>query len=408
MNKKVNVYFLSIFFAVQSMLCKIEKVEDLNKIGVFSWNAKVFKNINALNEIDLLLKSMSSADFLKQASNGTIWLLEELANNNPSHFVVKTLVEKKTELSIEKQEEWQSKYYKGIAWFYGKGLGAYFTILGTVYYGKNLLQYFASQYIQPWWDRRARYKEFISKLSVQKIKQFDADIVFYPKVEKYWNRVMEQFAQQIKTGKFHDMEGCLLFGEPGNGKTTLVKWLAYKTGLKLVTVNVNDLIDAQSGTVNEGLKWLFEYLRDNSPCICFFDELDIFSKNPEIMNQLGQELDGMSKNKGIFMVGATNYKETIRPSLLRPGRFGVHIEIENPSHEQIVALIKLYTKVLNVSFSSDISVDVLANQLLDQKFSCSSTKSYIEFLARVCERNNTKIVTLEFIQEANEIYKFDK
>src|SRR5262249_52814837 len=75
--------------------------------------------------------------------------------------------------------------------------------------------------------------------------------------------------------------------------------------------------------------------RQVAPTIVFFDQLDSITPvrgahdgsmtTERVVNQLLAELDGVEQLSGVIVVGATNRIDLVYPSILRPGRFGVHI-----------------------------------------------------------------------------------
>ena len=76
---------------------------------------------------------------------------------------------------------------------------------------------------------------------------------------------------------------------------------------------------------------MFERARGASPCVIFFDELDSLAPNrgrsgdsggvmDRVVSQLLAELDGITKSRDVFVIGATNRPDLVDPALLRPGR----------------------------------------------------------------------------------------
>jgi transitional endoplasmic reticulum ATPase len=49
-----------------------------------------------------------------------------------------------------------------------------------------------------------------------------------------------------------------------------------------------------------------------------------------VVSQLLAELDGVEQLSRVIVLGATNRIDLIDPSILRPGRFGVHISVDLP------------------------------------------------------------------------------
>ena len=108
--------------------------------------------------------------------------------------------------------------------------------------------------------------------------------------------------------------GALLFGSPGGGKTTILRCIAkecLEKGIKVVyTVGVetNKIIP------------FFSFIRELAPCLVVIDDID--SAVPHKTSLFLNELDGFSKNHGIYILGATNHPEKLDPALrFRPSRF---------------------------------------------------------------------------------------
>ena len=78
---------------------------------------------------------------------------------------------------------------------------------------------------------------------------------------------------------------------------------------------------------------LFDQAQAKAPCIVFIDEIDTIGKSRNLsgitgnderdqtLNQLLNEMDGFSSEKGVVILAATNKPEVLDKALLRPGRF---------------------------------------------------------------------------------------
>jgi SpoVK/Ycf46/Vps4 family AAA+-type ATPase len=59
------------------------------------------------------------------------------------------------------------------------------------------------------------------------------------------------------------------------------------------------------------------------------------------VSQLLAELDGVEQLSRVIVLGATNRIDLIDPSILRPGRFGVHIAVGLPDAEARQQILRL-------------------------------------------------------------------
>ena len=132
----------------------------------------------------------------------------------------------------------------------------------------------------------------------------------------------------------------LLHGSPGTGKTLLAKALAGESGLPFFAISAGEFMTQEYAGQGAGLmRQFFQTAETCRPCIVFMDELDALGKRDSMsdtsagvdyratLNTLLTLLDGIQTIPDILVIGATNRPEDIDPALLRPGRFGTHIEI---------------------------------------------------------------------------------
>lgn len=126
--------------------------------------------------------------------------------------------------------------------------------------------------------------------------------------------------------------GILLYGEPGTGKSSLVKAMATKYNRSIVNINVNNLeyIDLVSLTKSinaDNLKY-FVLLED-------IDTLFLNRKGGEsddkesrkVINKLLQFLDSNTSPNNVIFVATTNHIDRLDDALLRDGRFDLKVNI---------------------------------------------------------------------------------
>ena len=80
----------------------------------------------------------------------------------------------------------------------------------------------------------------------------------------------------------------------------------------------------------------------------------------KVVNQFLHEMDGLIKNRRIFVVGATNRRDMLDSALLRGGRLSREIEIPLPDLLGRRALFAL--NVANAKLDTDIDLDDLATR----------------------------------------------
>ncbi|MCL4142288.1 UNVERIFIED_CONTAM: hypothetical protein GTU68_031823, partial [Idotea baltica] len=59
-----------------------------------------------------------------------------------------------------------------------------------------------------------------------------------------------------------------------------------------------------------------------------------------MVNQMLTEMDGFQSDELVFVVGTTNFVESLDPALLRPGRFEFQLHIPYPDTEDRRAILE--------------------------------------------------------------------
>jgi transitional endoplasmic reticulum ATPase len=145
--------------------------------------------------------------------------------------------------------------------------------------------------------------------------------------------------------------GLLLAGPPGTGKTTVAKVLAAQARASFYPISGADVISKWVGESERNIRQLFERARENRPSIVFIDEIDaIAGRRGESLgvhdshvNQLLAEIDGVSGQRGVFVIGATNRPDQLDPALLRGGRLSRTIVLGLPDERGRYAMLRLHT-----------------------------------------------------------------
>ncbi len=162
-------------------------------------------------------------------------------------------------------------------------------------------------------------------------------------------------------------KGVLLHGPPGTGKTLLAKAVAAETNSHFITINGPEIMSKYYGQSEENLRKKFEEAQQNAPSIIFIDEIDAIATKREetkgeverrVVAQLLTLMDGLKSRGKIVVIGATNVPNMIDPALRRPGRFDRELEINPPTKEGRLIVLKIHTR--NMPLTKDVKLEEFA------------------------------------------------
>lgn len=155
--------------------------------------------------------------------------------------------------------------------------------------------------------------------------------------------------------------GMIFWGPPGTGKTLFAKAMATALGAAVIVVSGPELKSKWVGESEENLRQVFLKARQSAPSIIVFDELDAFAAargtftgsgvEHSMVNQLLTEMDGFRKEELVFVVGTTNFVESLDRALLRPGRFEFLLHIPYPDGGDRRAILGIHDKKLGLQMS---------------------------------------------------------
>ena len=206
----------------------------------------------------------------------------------------------------------------------------------------------------------------------------ERDIGGYEDVkEKLRTEILDLLQIKERSGSSEDVraieeivpKGMIFFGPPGTGKTFFAKAMATALNATVLIVSGPELKSKWVGESEQNLRRIFAQARKSAPSIIVFDELDSFASargtysgsgvEHSMVNQLLTEMDGFRKEELVFIVGTTNFPESLDQALLRPGRFELTIEVPYPNRKARRHILEIYIK----KFGIDVPSEVLKHML---------------------------------------------
>lgn len=199
-------------------------------------------------------------------------------------------------------------------------------------------------------------------------------------------------------------KGMLLYGPPGTGKTLLAKAFAHEADLPFISTTGTDLLDS------ERTKKIFAKAKEYAPSIVFIDEIDALGDRNKDSNRkipigkLLSEMDGFSSSldEAVFVIAATNFKESIDPAIIRPGRIELHIEIDNLDKEAREYFINKIKETKPIQGKLDM------NKLL--MYTAGMTGAQLKLIGQeasiYCIRHGIKAITQEILIEQINTIKY--
>ena len=194
--------------------------------------------------------------------------------------------------------------------------------------------------------------------------------------------------------------GMLLFGPPGCGKTFFAKHFAEEVGFNFMLIKPSTLKSRYVNATQENIAKMFEEAEENAPTIIFIDEMnelvpnrdsDAHEMSKSAVNEMLAQMDRTGE-KGIFIIGATNYPHMIDPAILRAGRLDKKFYLSPPDFEARKQMFEMYLK----SRPTDFGIDYEKLTTLTENYVAAD----IELLVNDASRNALKIkgrITMEIL-----------
>lgn len=222
-------------------------------------------------------------------------------------------------------------------------------------------------------------------------QQFLEKVYGYKEVKKELKTIQDWYFNYESLGERRKMlpKGILFYGEPGEGKTHMVREYSKSFGYPTFVIEGND-----DNVLDEVVK-TYEKASKEKNAIVVIDEIDrLIEKDDKLTRILMAQLDGF-KTSTVLTLATCNYYFSIPEALRRPGRFDRHLQLFISDDSDLLDVIR--------GFSTDAGIKLNENdetELLETFYHC--TPSYIKFVFNnVALRFNHKWTIADIINTAD-------
>jgi transitional endoplasmic reticulum ATPase len=167
------------------------------------------------------------------------------------------------------------------------------------------------------------------------------------------NRLRETVIDPVRNPELYEryglgtVDGVLLHGPPGTGKTFLTRALAGRLDFNYIELEASDLTSSLVGEAADNVAEVFEAARASQPCLVFLDEIDAIAaeraggarktmSESQMITQFLTEMSSLGDTDVVF-VAATNLPDEIDGAAWR--RFDVRVEVPPPDAEGRAAVL---------------------------------------------------------------------
>ncbi len=234
--------------------------------------------------------------------------------------------------------------------------------------------------------------ELLEKKENANVEEVFKQVIGHESQKKELLVVLDWFkrSKKLKEKGISIPRGVILFGEPGNGKSLLIKCVIECCEAPVLIFRGNN------ENIPGGIIETFNKAKELGHALIVIDEIDLLiNKDARTIRALQECLDGVESNDDVLVLTATNDIEMIPAPLLRSGRLEKIMKIPFPTGKEAVDIFKKYFKDLNLKMPDDIDEDELALSL--STISCVDIKTIVNDIAL---RNDNEDITEEMIDES--------
>lgn len=204
--------------------------------------------------------------------------------------------------------------------------------------------------------------------------------------------------------------GMVLYGPPGCGKTFFAKHFAEEVGFNFILSTPSTLKSRYVNATQENIAKMFEDAEKNAPTIIFIDEINELLPNRDsdshemaksAVNEMLAQMDRTGE-KGIFIIGATNYPDMIDPAMLRSGRLEKKFYLPPPDSKLRKALFEMSLNQRKKVLDFGIDFDSLSN--LTENYVSSDIESIVNEATSIAMADDSRI-TMDLLEKVIKSFK---
>lgn len=145
------------------------------------------------------------------------------------------------------------------------------------------------------------------------------------------------------------LNGILLIGGPGSGKTFLAEATAGEFQLPLVRVTLSEVTSKWSGEGVERLRQVFEQAAQRAPCLLFDDfeglaanlrDTESNIEHRRFLEAFLQHIEQIRQKPGVVLMAATSQPDVLDAAMVRPGRFDWRVTLHPPEVNERRAMLE--------------------------------------------------------------------
>ncbi len=184
-------------------------------------------------------------------------------------------------------------------------------------------------------------------------KDFLSKVYGYKRIKEELYLIRNWYLNSDKLKEKRELlpKGILLYGEPGNGKTRIIREYSKTFNYPIF------VIEGKNDNVQKEVCDIYEQAKKEKHAIVVIDELDrLIDKDDKLIRIIMSQLDGFDANTNILTLATCNEYYKMPDALIREGRFDRHfyIGITDGEMEDIIR-----------SFSTDAKIILTEEEILE-------------------------------------------